>query len=94
MYYAMLLWKYLPLSVVDKLAVIARRIEYGDLSKYGIHVPNEGPFFMYQTYGKYIILDLGTVNKIKSGEIQVCMQYLWLIRKNRVTNHTFNFCSN
>ncbi|XP_057439009.1 probable indole-3-pyruvate monooxygenase YUCCA10 [Lotus japonicus] len=101
MYYAMLLWKYLPLSVVDKLAVIARRIEYGDLSKYGIHVPNEGPFFMYQTYGKYIILDLGTVNKIKSGEIQVLPSEIESVRGNQVLfgdgkSHTFDsiiFCT-
>lgn len=73
MYYAGVLLKYLSLSTVEKLVVIVSKIVYGDLSKYGIPFPNEGPFTMKSKYGKFPIIDLGTVSKIKSGEIQVCV---------------------
>lgn len=53
--------------------VIVSRIVYGDLRKYGIPLPSEGPFTMKIKYGKFPIIDLGTVKKIKSGEIQVCV---------------------
>ncbi|KAK1300176.1 putative indole-3-pyruvate monooxygenase YUCCA10 [Acorus calamus] len=42
-----------------------------DLSKYGIHRPKEGPFFLKVTTGRSPVIDVGTVSKIKSGEIQV-----------------------
>lgn len=44
---------------------------YGDLTKYGIRGPIEGPFYMKRMYGKYPLINLGTCKKIKSGEIQV-----------------------
>lgn len=65
MYYAGVLLKFLSLGTVEKLVVMASRVVYGDLSKYGI------PFTMKMKYGKFPIIDLGTVKKIKSGEIQV-----------------------
>lgn len=71
MYYAGVLLKYLSLGTVEKLVVMASRVVYGDLSKYGIPFPSEGPFTMKMKYGKFPIIDLGTVKKIKSGEIQV-----------------------
>nr|KYP71624.1 hypothetical protein KK1_010891 [Cajanus cajan] len=71
MYYASLMLKYLSLSTVEKLLVFVSRIVYGDLSDYGIPFPTEGPFTMKMKYGKFPIIDLGTVKKIKSGEIQV-----------------------
>lgn len=73
MYYAVFLLSYLSLRTVEKLVVIVSRIVYGDLSKYGIPLPSEGPFTMKIKYGKFPIIDLGTVKKIKSGEIQVHM---------------------
>lgn len=71
MYYAGVLLTYLSLGTVEKLVVMASRVVYGDLSKYGIPFPSEGPFTMKMKYGKFPIIDLGTVKKIKSGEIQV-----------------------
>jgi len=71
MFYATLLLKYLSRETVEKLLMIVSRIVYGDLSKYGLPFPTEGPFTMKMKYGKFPVIDLGTVKKIKSGEIQV-----------------------
>ena len=73
MHYAGVLVKYLSPNTVEKLAVIVSRIYYGDLTKYGIPWPSEGPFTMKRKYRKFPIIDLGTIDKIKSGEIQVCI---------------------
>ncbi|TKY61835.1 indole-3-pyruvate monooxygenase YUCCA10 [Spatholobus suberectus] len=84
MYYASLMLKYLSLSTVEKLVVLVSRIVYGDLSEYGIPFPSEGPFTMKLKYGKFPIIDLGTVKKIKSGEIQVLPAEIESIRGNEV----------
>ena len=47
------------------------KVVYGDLSEYGIPYPSEGPFTMKMKYAKFPIIDVGTVKKIKSREIQV-----------------------
>ncbi|XP_020212142.1 probable indole-3-pyruvate monooxygenase YUCCA10 [Cajanus cajan] len=101
MYYASLMLKYLSLSTVEKLLVFVSRIVYGDLSDYGIPFPTEGPFTMKMKYGKFPIIDLGTVKKIKSGEIQVLPAEIECIRGNEVLfrdgkSHTFDsivFCT-
>ncbi|XP_062087295.1 probable indole-3-pyruvate monooxygenase YUCCA10 [Humulus lupulus] len=70
-YLALVLLKYLPLKMVDSVVVMLSKLMYGDLTKYGIERPSEGPFYMKVKYGKYPIIDVGTCHKIKTGEIQV-----------------------
>ena len=70
-YLALVLLRYLSLSKVDALMVLLSKLVFGDLGKYGIARPKEGPFFMKIKYGKYPAIDVGTCSKIKSGEIQV-----------------------
>ncbi|XP_042475381.1 probable indole-3-pyruvate monooxygenase YUCCA10 [Macadamia integrifolia] len=65
------LFKYLSHELVDELVLSLSKLWYGDLSKYGIRRPQEGPFAMKDKYGKYPVVDVGTIGKIKSGEIQV-----------------------
>ncbi|KAL2345368.1 hypothetical protein Fmac_006653 [Flemingia macrophylla] len=65
------LLKYLSLSTVDSLMVILSTIVYGDVTKYGVARPKEGPFYMKVKYGKYPVIDVGTYKKIKSGELKV-----------------------
>ena len=62
----------MPLSLVDSLLVLVSKIMYGNLTKYGIQRPKEGPFLLKDRDGKYPVVDIGTVKKIKSGELQVC----------------------
>ncbi|XP_027351672.1 probable indole-3-pyruvate monooxygenase YUCCA10 [Abrus precatorius] len=84
MHYASVLLKYLSLSTVEKLLVLVSRIVYGDMSKYGVPMPSEGPFTMKLKYGKFPIIDLGTVKKIKAGEIKVLPAEIESIRGNEV----------
>lgn len=67
----MFLTKFLPFSMVEKVIVVLSKLVYGDLSKYGLTRHKEGPFVVKAKYGKYPLIDLGTLKKIKSGEIQV-----------------------
>ncbi|XP_057964401.1 probable indole-3-pyruvate monooxygenase YUCCA10 [Malania oleifera] len=65
------LLKHLSMEKAEWVIVMLSKLWYGDLSKYGIGRPEEGPFTMKRKYGKYPIIDVGTHAKIKSGEIQV-----------------------
>lgn len=70
-YTGLLLLNYVPLKVVDSILVMLSKLWYGDLTKYGIRRPEEGPFTVKVKYGKYPVIDVGTHQKIKSGHIQV-----------------------
>ncbi|KAK8663610.1 hypothetical protein V6N13_083419 [Hibiscus sabdariffa] len=68
---AMTMLKYLPVNVVDKITVAISKLKYGKLSKYGIQRPREGPFHLKALTGRSAVIDVGTVSKIKAGEIKV-----------------------
>lgn len=70
-YVGMILLKYIPRAVVDFLITSIEKLIFGDLSKYGIHRPAEGPFCLKAVTGKSPVLDVGTVKKIRAGEIKV-----------------------
>ncbi|KAK4273163.1 hypothetical protein QN277_021617 [Acacia crassicarpa] len=84
MHYASVLVKYLPPSTVEKLVMTSSRIVFGDLTKYGLPWPSEGPFTMKRKYGKFPIIDVGAIQKIKSGDIQVLGAEIERIRGNEV----------
>ncbi|PRQ24374.1 putative indole-3-pyruvate monooxygenase [Rosa chinensis] len=84
MYWAVVLVRYLSLSKVESLMVLLSKLVYGDMTKYGIARPKEGPFTMKIKYGKYPVIDVGTCSKIKSGEIQVLPAEIASIRGNDV----------
>ncbi|XP_077210886.1 putative indole-3-pyruvate monooxygenase YUCCA10 [Tasmannia lanceolata] len=67
----MTMLKYLPLSMVDSMVSMVAKLKYGDMSKYGLCKPTKGPFYLKATTGRSPVIDVGTMNKIKSGEIQV-----------------------
>ncbi|KAK9111526.1 hypothetical protein Scep_019045 [Stephania cephalantha] len=70
-YLGMNLLKFFSVSVVDKLIATLESYWYGDLTKYGLPRPKLGPFFVKARTGKSPVVDVGTVAKIKSGDIQV-----------------------
>ncbi|KAL3620204.1 hypothetical protein CASFOL_035116 [Castilleja foliolosa] len=70
-YAGLVLLKYLPLNWVDSIVTMMSKVVYGDLTKYGIQRPEEGPFALKVKSGKYPVIDCGTLHKIKSGEVQV-----------------------
>ncbi|KAB1220410.1 putative indole-3-pyruvate monooxygenase YUCCA10 [Morella rubra] len=66
-----LLKYYLPVYMVDVIITTLAKLEYGDLSKYGIHRPVQGPFANKIATGKSPVIDVGTIKKIQNGEIEV-----------------------
>ncbi|KAF8052176.1 hypothetical protein N665_1594s0009 [Sinapis alba] len=73
-YVGMSLLKYLPVRVVDILVMMmvrARLFMYGDPSKYGLLRPTQGPFATKLFTGRTPIIDVGTVEQIREGKIQV-----------------------
>ncbi|KAF5762894.1 putative indole-3-pyruvate monooxygenase [Helianthus annuus] len=69
--FGLVLLKLMPLHLVDSLLVLVSKVTYGDLTMYGIQRPKEGPILIKIRDAKYPVMDVGTVKKIKSGEIQV-----------------------
>jgi hypothetical protein len=61
----------LPVGVADAIAVTLLRLIVGDLSSYGIERPKEGPNTQILKYGRIPLIDVGTIECIKRGEIQV-----------------------
>ncbi|CAO2203196.1 unnamed protein product [Urochloa humidicola] len=62
---------YLPVWMIDTLALLLCYLVFGDTSKHGIKRPAIGPFSMNQQTSALPVIDVGTYKKIKSGEIQV-----------------------
>lgn len=81
-YIALVLIKHLPLNWVDSVVTMMSKFVYGDFSKFGIQRPKEGPFALKVKYGKYPVIDVGTLDKIKSGEIQV----RYLVKRSFIIN--------
>ncbi|KAI7756667.1 hypothetical protein M8C21_009649 [Ambrosia artemisiifolia] len=67
----LMLQKIIPVHFVDSFLVLVSKVTYGDLTKYGIQRPQEGPIAGKVKNGKYPVVDMGTTKKIKSSEIQV-----------------------
>lgn len=66
----MCLLKYLPVCMVDAIITMLARLEYGDLTKYGIRRPRRGPFAHKTATGRSPVIDVGTIKKIQDGEIE------------------------
>ncbi|KAJ6711045.1 INDOLE-3-PYRUVATE MONOOXYGENASE YUCCA3-RELATED [Salix koriyanagi] len=68
---AVLLMKWLPLWLVDKLMLILAWLVLGNTDKYGLKRPSTGPLTLKNTMGKTPVLDIGALEKIRSGDINV-----------------------
>ncbi|KAI3506891.1 hypothetical protein L1887_21509 [Cichorium endivia] len=68
---AMMLMKWLPLWLVDKLLLILAWLILGNTQKYGISRPKLGPLQLKNNHGKTPVLDIGTLKRIRSGDINV-----------------------
>ena len=47
------------------------RLEYGDLTKFGIYRPLRGPFANKNVTGRSPVIDVGTIGKIQNEDIKV-----------------------
>ncbi|OWM80004.1 hypothetical protein CDL15_Pgr009982 [Punica granatum] len=68
---AVFLMKWLPLWLVDKLLLILAWLVLGNIANYGIKRPSTGPLELKNTKGKTPVLDIGALEKIRSGKIKV-----------------------
>ncbi|XP_076934146.1 putative indole-3-pyruvate monooxygenase YUCCA5 [Bidens hawaiensis] len=68
---AMILMKWLPLLIVDKIILIFAWFMFGSMKRYGITRPALGPLTLKNNHGKTPVLDIGALEKIRSGGIAV-----------------------
>lgn len=68
---AMFLMKWLPVWIVDKILLLLSWFVIGNIAKFGLKRPLAGPLELKNSKGKTPVLDIGALNKIKSGEIKV-----------------------
>lgn len=66
-----LLMRPLPLKVQDAIIQTTSRALYGDLSQIGISTPTLGPATQIETLGKVPLIDIGTVDLLRQGHIQL-----------------------
>ncbi|CAM0880475.1 unnamed protein product [Alopecurus aequalis] len=68
---SMWLLRWLPVQTVDRILLMMARLVIGDTNRLGIARPSLGPMELKAVSGKTPVLDVGTIAKIKSGNIQV-----------------------
>ncbi|RZR76241.1 hypothetical protein BHM03_00000905 [Ensete ventricosum] len=68
---SMWLLKWLSVKTVDRFLLLVARLVLGDTSKFGLRRPQVGPLELKSLSGKTPVLDVGTLAKIKSGDIKV-----------------------
>ncbi|XAR70891.1 Indole-3-pyruvate monooxygenase [Bertholletia excelsa] len=68
---SMWLLKWLPMSLVDRFLLLAARLTLGDTAQFGLARPHIGPLRLKNLSGKTPVLDIGTLDRIKSGDIKV-----------------------
>ncbi|KAK6924336.1 hypothetical protein RJ641_010536, partial [Dillenia turbinata] len=71
--FAVSLWllKWFPVKLVDRFLLLCSWLILGDTHQVGISRPPVGPLELKNITGKTPVLDVGAINKIKSGEIKV-----------------------
>ncbi len=65
---------WLPVAVRDAMGRVTSRMAFGDLTRYGLPAPRYGPATEGLKYGRTPVLDIGTVARIKAGDIEVVPQ--------------------
>jgi lysine/ornithine N-monooxygenase len=72
----------LPFRLGDLIGELVRRLTFGNIEKYGLPVSKIHPTVLIQEKGRTPIIDLGTIAKIKKGEIKVFKEVLEFHEKN------------
>ncbi|KAH6778117.1 YUCCA 3 [Perilla frutescens var. hirtella] len=65
------LMKWMPIWVVDKILLLAAKLILGNIEKYGLKRPSMGPLQLKNTQGKTPVLDIGTLSRIRSGDVKI-----------------------
>ncbi|RRT39666.1 hypothetical protein BHE74_00025180 [Ensete ventricosum] len=67
---SMWLMKWLSMKTVDRFLLLVARLMLGDTAKLGLERPQLGPLELKSLTGKTPVLNVGTLAKIKSGDIK------------------------
>ncbi|KAK1294368.1 putative indole-3-pyruvate monooxygenase YUCCA5 [Acorus calamus] len=65
--------KFFPCHWVDSIVLFLCYLKFGNTSEFGFRSPSKGPFYLKDNTPFYPVVDVGTVDKIKSGQIQVLL---------------------
>ncbi|KAF5456532.1 hypothetical protein F2P56_026004 [Juglans regia] len=68
---SMWLLKWLPMRLVDRILLNLSWLLLGNTARFGLDRPHLGPLELKNLSGKTPVLDVGTLAKIKSGDIKV-----------------------
>ncbi|URD75443.1 Flavin-binding monooxygenase-like [Musa troglodytarum] len=68
---AVLLMKWLPVKLVDRILLALSWMILGNMEEYGLKRPSLGPLELKHNQGQTPVLDIGALGKIKSGEMKV-----------------------
>ncbi|KAI4350861.1 hypothetical protein L6164_005268 [Bauhinia variegata] len=82
---SMCLLKWFPICLVDHFLLLMSHLMLGDTAQFGLHRPKLGPLELKNLCGKTPVLDVGTLDQIKSGKIKVCRAI------KRLSQHTVEF---
>ncbi|XP_066323851.1 probable indole-3-pyruvate monooxygenase YUCCA9 [Miscanthus floridulus] len=63
--------RWLPLWLVDRVLLAVAALALGDVERYGLRRPTLGPLELKKREGRTPVLDIGAVDKIRSGQIKV-----------------------
>jgi hypothetical protein len=86
---SMWLLKWLPVRLVDRFLLIVSRLMLGDTARFGLERPELGPLELKNLSGKTPVLDVGTLAKIKSGDIKVLSQLYHVSYNEHITSSLF-----
>lgn len=70
---SMCLLKWFPVRLVDQFLLLMSWLMLGDTSQFGLIRPKLGPLELKNVSGKTPVLDVGTLAKIRSGNIKVTL---------------------
>lgn len=61
----------LPAKMGDSIATLLRNLTVGSLQQWGIETADQSPLWQLRELGKTPVIDVGTIDRIKRGEIEV-----------------------
>ncbi|CDY50238.1 BnaA06g15150D [Brassica napus] len=67
----MWLLRFFPVKLVDRWCLLLAKLRFGDTSRYGLIRPTKGPFMNKIVTGRSPTIDVGCVDEIKAGKIEV-----------------------
>ena len=86
---SMWLLKWLPIRLVDRFLLMVSWLLLGDTSHLGLDRPRLGPLELKNLSGKTPVLDVGTLAKIKGGDIKVVQFPLLAFLSNQLISSFF-----